>query len=138
MNEDAVQSKRRQNEEEATERRARILGLVYLDTREFENGVSLVRDEIDVDTMHREFVIPLQKGEEGKPYQFMVTSQTPRSTIERLTQTYTDQGRRIQFFLISNSAYQVFMLRHDPPVETHYDDIEIASESFAVKSASDM
>ncbi len=128
MNEDEVQRKRRQNEEEATSRRARILGLVYLDTREFEDGVTLVRDVIDVEQMHKEFIIPLQKGEEGRPYQFMVTSQTPRSTIERMTHEYTDNGLRIQFFLISNSAYQVFMLRHDPPQETHYDDIEIASE----------
>ena len=42
MNEEEIQRKRRQNEEEATERRARILGLVYLDTREFENDIPLV------------------------------------------------------------------------------------------------
>ena len=128
MNEDEVQRKRRQNEEDATERRARILGLVYLDTREFERDVPLVRDVLDVDRMHKEFIIPLQKGQEGQPYQFMVTSQTPRSTIERLTSEYTNNGLRIQFFLISNSAYQLFMYRHDPPQQVHYDDIEIASE----------
>ena len=128
MNEDEVQRKRRQNEEEATSRRARILGLVYLDTRDFENGVTLVRDVISVEQMHKDFIIPLQKGEEGRPYQFMVTSQTPRSTIENMTREYTDNGLRIQFFLISNSAYQIFMLRHDPPQEVHYDDIEIANE----------
>ena len=37
MEEDKVQLMRRQKEEEATEQRAGILGLTYLDTREFEN-----------------------------------------------------------------------------------------------------
>lgn len=128
MNENDVQNKRRQNEEEATARRARILGLVYLDTRDFEREIPLVRNVLEKDQMHKEFIIPLQKGEEGIPYQFMVTSQTPRHTIEKMTQEYNDAGLRIEFYLISNSAYQVFMLRHDPPQEVHYDDIEIAKE----------
>ena len=128
MNEDEVQRKRRQNEEDATARRAHILGLVYLDTRDFEKEIPLVRDVLDISQMHKEFIIPLQRGLEGKPFQFMVTSQTPRSTIDKMSKEYDDAGLRIQFFLISNSAYQVFMLRHDPPKEVHYDDIEIAKE----------
>ena len=128
MDEKSIQDKRRQNEEEATARRARILGLAYLDTREFENDIPLVKNVLEIEQMHKEFVIPLQKGEEGTPYQFMVTSQTPRSSIEKMEKEYTDVGLRIEFYLISNSAYQVFMLRHDPPKEIHYDDIEIAKE----------
>ena len=128
MNENEVQNKRRQNEEEATARRARILGLVYLDTRDFENDIPLVTNVLEKEQMHKECIIPLQKGQEGLPYQFMVTSQTPRSTIEKMAHEYNDAGLRIEFYLISNSAYQVFMLRHDPPQQVHYDDIEIAKE----------
>ena len=128
MNENDVQNKRRQNEEEATARRARILGLVYLDTRDFENDIPLVTNVLEKEQMHKECIIPLQKGQEGLPYQFMVTSQTPRSTIEKMAHEYNDAGLRIEFYLISNSAYQVFMLRHDPPQQVHYDDIEIAKE----------
>ena len=58
----------------------------------------------------------------------MVTSQTPRSVIERIRQEYTNEGEKADFFLISNSAYQVFMLRYDPPVEVRYNDIRIAGE----------
>ena len=58
----------------------------------------------------------------------MVTSQTPRSVIENMIQVYTDEGEKVDFFLISNAAYMVFMLRYDPPREIHYDDIKIASE----------
>ena len=42
MDEWEIQQKRRENEEKATEGRALILGLPYLDTREFENDVVLV------------------------------------------------------------------------------------------------
>lgn len=126
MNEEEVQRKRRQNEEEATARRANILGLPYLDTREFENDLPLVKDLIDVDQMHSDFIIPLQRGGGDEHYQYMVTSQTPRSLIEKMTQAYSDEGERVDFFLVSNSAYKVFMLRYDPPKEVIYDDIKIA------------
>lgn len=128
MDEGEVQAKRRQNEEEATARRARILGLIYLDTREFEKEIPLTMNLLEKDQMHAEFIIPLQEGDEIKPYQFMVTSQTPSSTIEKIEDEYSQRGLRTEFFLISNSAYQVFMLRYDPPMQVHYDDIEIASE----------
>ena len=60
MNEDEVQRKRRQNEEDATARRARILGLVYLDTRDFERDIPLIKDVLEISQMHKEFIIPLQ------------------------------------------------------------------------------
>ena len=128
MNEEEVQRKRRQNEEEATRKRAGILGLAYLDTRDFENELPLVRDVLEIKKMHEDYIIPLQKGAEAVPYQFMVTSQTPKSVIDTLTRTYEDDGMRVEFYLVSNSAYQVFMLRHDPPQVVHYDDIKIADE----------
>lgn len=128
MNEDEVQVKRRENEEEATRNRARILGFPYLDTREFENEIPLVKDLLDVKQMHQDFIIPLQKGGGEEHYQFMVTSQTPRSLIDKMRREYNDEGERVDFFLISGSAYKVFMLRYDPPKQVHYDDIKIAGE----------
>ena len=128
MNEDAVQAKRRENEEEATRTRARILGLPYLDTRPFEAELPLVKGVLDIKRMHDDFIIPLQKGNGAERYQFMVTSQTPRSLIEQIRKELEDNGQRVDFFLISKSAYQVFMLRHDPPKEIVYDDIKIATE----------
>ncbi|MBQ3409845.1 Flp pilus assembly complex ATPase component TadA [Candidatus Saccharibacteria bacterium] len=128
MEEAEIQEKRRQNEEQATQSRARILGLPYLDTRTFENTIPLVPGLLSVNQMHSDFIIPLQKGNEEEHYQFMVTSQTPKSTIDELRQGYVDAGERVDFFLISLSAYKTFMLRYDPPREIHYDDIKIASE----------
>ena len=128
MDEREIQQKRRDNEEKATENRSRILGLPYLDTREFEDKLPMVRDLLTIEQMHKDFILPLHKGDFSTHYQFMVTSQTPRSLIERMRQEYLDRGERADFFLISGSAYKVFMLRYDPPKEILYDDIKIAGE----------
>lgn len=128
MDENNIQTKRRDNEEQATESRGRILGIPYLDTRGFENEIPLTKGLLTVEQMHRDYIIPLQAGGGEEHYQFMVTSQTPRSVIERIRQEYTDEGEKADFFLISGSAYKVFMLRYDPPQVVHYDDIKIAGE----------
>ena len=128
MNESEIQEKRRENEEQAAAERAKILGLPYLDTRGFEDTIPLVPGLIDKEQMHRDFIIPLQKGDGEEHYQFMVTSQTPRSVINDIMNAHTAVGERVDFFLISLSAYKVFMLRYDPPREIIYDDIKIASE----------
>ena len=128
MDENEIQLKRRENEEQATRGRARILGLPYLDTRSFENEIPLTDGLITIPEMHQNFILPLRKGGEEDHFQFMVTSQTPRTLIEKMRQEYSDKGERVDFFLISNSAYKVFMLRYDPPKEIKYDDIKIAGE----------
>lgn len=128
MDEQETQRKRRDNEERATAERARILRLPYLDTRRFENDLPLTEDLLTTSEMHKHFIIPLQKGGDGEHYQFMVTSQTPGSVIEKMRKDYNDRGERADFFLITDSAYKVFMLRYDPPQETNYDDIRIAGE----------
>ncbi len=128
MNEEEIQKRRRENEEQSTAKRAMILNLPYLDTRKFENEIALVPDLMEVSKMHQDFLIPLQRGGGEEHYQFMVTSQTPRSVIDETRQEYANEGEKADFFLISNSAYQVFMLRYDPPRQVHYDDIKIAGE----------
>lgn len=128
MNEEEVQARRRENEEQATASRAKILGLPYLDTREFEETIPLVPGLLDKSEMHADFILPLQRGTAEEPYQFMVTSQTPRSRLIELRKKYEDNGQHVEFYLISGSAYKVFILRYDPPQEVKYDDIKIAKE----------
>ena len=128
MDEREIQERRRENEEQATAQRARILGLPYLDTREFENEMPLVKGLLQVKEMRQDFILPLHKGGGEEHYQFMVTSQTPRSLIQEMRQKYTDDGEKVDFFLVSQSAYKVFILRYDPPQEIVYDDIKIAGE----------
>lgn len=128
MDEKEIQIKRRNNEEKNTADRAHILGLPYLDTRAFENTIPLIDGMLSIEEMHHNFILPLHKGGGEEHFQFLVTSQTPRSVIQKMRDDYTEDGERVDFFLISNSAYKTLMLRYDPPKEVHYDDIKIASE----------
>ena len=128
MDEASIQLKRRENEEQSTASRAKILGLPYLDTRPFEENIPLVSGLLKIEEMHRDFILPLHKGGGEEHFQFLVTSQTPRSLIGKMRDEYTARGERVDFFLISNSAYKFLMLRYDPPKEIVYDDIKIAGE----------
>lgn len=126
--ENEIQHRRREHEEEATKQRAAILGVEYLDARDFENTLPLVTDVLTLDEMYKGYVIPLVKGSEGEFFQFAVTSQSPQSLMQTMSREYSDRGERIKFFLISGSAFKAFMLRFDPPRKTQYDDIVIAKE----------
>ena len=130
MEENKVQLMRRQKEEEATEQRAGILGLTYLDTREFENIFPLARDIFTNEQMYRAFLVPLQIGDidTNKPWRILITSQTPRSVIQKLSKKYQEEGKTLELFLISESAWKNIMRRYDPPKKIIYDDIEIAGE----------
>ena len=92
MNEQEIQQKRRDNEEQATLGRARVLGLPYLDTRSFEENIPLTQGLLSIEEMHRDYILPLHKGGNEDHYQFMVTSQTPRSLIQKMRQDYTNNG----------------------------------------------
>ena len=130
MEENKVQLMRRQKEEEATEQRARILGLTYLDTRDFEDIFPLARDLFTNEQMYRAFLVPLQIGDvdENKPWRVLITSLTPRSVIQKLSKKYQDEGKTLELFLVSESAWKNIMRRYDPPKKVVYDDIEIAGE----------
>lgn len=128
MDEKRIQLMRRQSDEEATQRRASILGLQYLDAREIENSLPLIKDIISIKEMHLNRLIPLMANEKANAYRFGVTSTTPQSVLRKMEKDYTEEGKAVQFLLISQSAYNVFMNRYDPPKEIVYDDIQIAKQ----------
>ncbi|QQG51307.1 MAG: type II/IV secretion system protein [Candidatus Saccharibacteria bacterium] len=128
MDEDRVQEKRREQDEKATQQRAAILGLQYLDTRDVEASLPLVTDILKNDEMYKGYVVPLTKGGGTEPFRFGVTSQTPQSLIRKMEADFNSRGENTQFLLISNSGFRAFMARFDPPKKTIYQDIEIAKE----------
>ena len=130
MDEDKIQARRRQQDEDATAKRATILGLRYLDAREIEDSFPLVKNMMNVQDMYKGFLAPLQSGDPGSgaAWRVMITSQTPSSLTQYLLKSYNDRGENIEFFLISNSAWRKIMNRYDPPREVIYDDIKIAGE----------
>ena len=130
MDEQKIQQRRREQEENATAKRADILGLTYLDTRPFEDEFQLVRGIYTNEQMYAGFLAPLQAGneEQGLPWRIMITSQTPRSVIQKIKRSYEENGKNVEFYLISEFAWKKIMRRYDPPKEIIYDDIEIAGE----------
>lgn len=124
-----IQQGRRDHEEKSTEQRAAILGMPYLDTRQFELELDLVTEGMmTIEDMHRYRMVPLQRGSEYEPFRFGATSNTPQSVIEKTKQQYADEGREAQIFLISNGGYMVLMNRYDPPKKVIYQDISIAKD----------
>lgn len=128
MDEQEVQRRRREQDERSTQQRAAILGLPYLDMRDLEMEIPLVKDLISVQQMHQDRMVPLVKGGNEIVYQFGVTSQTPQSVLQTMRREYDEKGDKIQFSLISLSGYRALMLRYDPPKQTQYQDIQIAKE----------
>ena len=128
MDEDKIQARRREQDEEATRRRASILGLQYLDGREFEDTLPLLKDVLTIEEMYKGRLVPLAFNEDDQSYRFGVTSQTSESLMKQMRDQYIENGKRVFFFLISGSAFRSIMLRFDPPKKVIYDNIEIAKE----------
>lgn len=128
MDENKIQQQAREADEQSTQRRAAILGLPYLDLRPVENELNLLEDVLDVDTMHKNRLIPLVAGNDSEPWQFGITTQTPQSILKDITDRYSAQAQNTVFHLISQSGFRVMMERYDPPVKVTYDDIRIANE----------
>ena len=68
MDEDRIQQQRRDQDEDATRKRAAILGLQYLDAREFEQTIPLIRDILTIEEMYNGHVVPLaaERSEERR------------------------------------------------------------------------
>ena len=128
MDDVKLMQRRRDQDEKATRERAAILGLSYLDTREFETTLPLTQGVLSNEEMYKGRLVPLVAGNEQEPFRFGVTSQTPQSLIQQLRQEYSEHAYVVEFFLISGSAFRAFMLRYDPPKQTIYEDIKIAQE----------
>lgn len=128
MDEEEVQQRRREQDEHSTKQRGALLGLDYLDTREFEAELPLAQGVMTIEKMHQDKMVPLVKGGGDAVYQFGVTTQTPQSVLEKIRREYNDRGEIVHFSLISLSGYRALMLRYDPPKKVIYDDIEIAKE----------
>lgn len=86
MDEDKIQQRRRDQDEKATQERAAILGLQYLDTRELEGTLPLAEGILDIQDMYKGRLVPLIAGNESEPFRFGVTSQTPQSLIRQTEQ----------------------------------------------------
>ncbi len=114
----------RLDEEQASQRRARILGMNYVDTSMLEPK-TLYKDLLSVPELYDLKVIPLRL-EKGRIL-FGVTTTTSQQTMHGLTQRFADY--RVEFAIISDIGYREYMRLYDPPKEVVYQDIEITGNA---------
>lgn len=114
----------REQEEQNTQRRASLLGLQYLDTRETSKTAPLISDVLTKEEMYGGKLIPLSDGHENAPLAFGITAATPQPLLTRLRDRFAD--RVVQFVMISDNGFREFMLRYDPPKKVVYQDVKIA------------
>jgi len=114
----------RQSEEQATAKRAGLLGLQYVDSRGWSQQVELIKDMLSVQDMSALHAVPVEVG--GGRLVLAITITTAQTVMRQLRERFKDLN--LSFILMSDSGFRELMLRHDPPKEIKYDDISIKSE----------
>lgn len=112
----------RVDDEQSTARRARILGMVYVDTSKMAEK-QLYKSVLSNSELYGLKVIPLYA--DAHTINFGVTTTTSQQTMNQLKQRFQDQ--RVSYALISDSGFREFMRLYDPPKQVVYHDIDIAS-----------
>lgn len=110
----------RRDEEQATQRRARVLGMDYFDTSQ-PGDKPLYRNWLSVPELRQLKVIPVRSDRSN--ILFGVTTTTSQKTMNELRQRFADQ--RVSFAIISDAGYREYMRLYDPPKKIEYRDIEI-------------
>lgn len=114
----------RHDEELATQRRATLLNLNYVDTSAITDKV-LYKDLIPVADMYQKRIIPVQADDSN--ILFGITTTTSQQTLNEVAQRFND--RRLAFALISGAGYREYMKLYDPPKQVTYQDISFSEES---------
>lgn len=112
----------RVDEERATQRRARILGLNYVDT-------SLMADKplfpniLTTEQLVNLRIVPLKA--EKSYILFGITTTTSQQTMTQINQHFNDQ--RLEYAIISDTGFSDYMKLYNPPKQITYQDINIAN-----------
>lgn len=120
------QTRFRNEDESNTQRRSGLLGLQYLDTRQFATTAPLFKDVLTVGEMRQGRLAPLSDGNEDTPLIFGITVSTPQPLLTQLRDRF--RNRVVKFMMISDSGFDELMLRYDPPKKVVYEDVRIAKE----------
>ncbi len=112
------------DEEQSTERRARILGFDYVDTSKIINKI-LYKEVMSNDQIKNLKAVPLQADKSN--IVFGITTTTSQQAISHIKQTYLDQ--RITFAIISDTGYREYLNLYDPPPKIEYQEIDINKTS---------
>lgn len=110
----------RHDEEQATQRRARVLNMEYFDTST-QTEKPLYRDILTNEELYAFKVIPLRFFDNN--LLFGVTTTTSQQTMTDLRARFADN--RVAFTIISDVGYREYMKLYDPPKQVVYQDISI-------------
>jgi len=112
----------RLDEERATQRRARLLAMTYVDTS--VPGIkTLYKSILTIPELNRFRVVPLQADRSN--ILFGITNTTSQQVMNGLRQRFSDQ--RVVFALISDAGFRYYMLLYNPPPKVVYQDISLQS-----------
>lgn len=116
----------RRDEEVATQRRAQVLGLTYLDATMLSEH-PLYKELLPIPDMRSMRVVPLrvQKG----AMLFGITTTTSQQVVTRLQRQFTDS--RLSFVIISDASFRDYMQLYDPPKQVTYQDISLSEKGDA-------
>lgn len=113
----------RYDEEVATQRRAQVLGLNYVDSRSPQKP--LFKEVLSVQEMYQKRVVPVQSDQSN--ILFGITTTTSQQTIKELESRFTE--KRVGFAIISDTGYREYMRLYDPPKQIVYQDISFAGDA---------
>ncbi len=86
----------RYDEEQATQRRARILGMNYVDTSQYQNK-PLFKDLLTVPELRERRVIPLTTDQSH--ILFGITTTTSQNTMQQLQQRFPGSASQLRHYL---------------------------------------
>jgi type II secretory ATPase GspE/PulE/Tfp pilus assembly ATPase PilB-like protein len=114
----------REKEEMATQRRARILGIPYVNTGGPEEK-PLYKDLLPFQELQSLKVVPIFYDEHH--INFGVTNMTSQQTMEALRKRFLDQ--RVTFAMISDHGFSDYMKLYNPPKQVIYQDVKLAGDN---------
>ena len=110
----------RAEQEQSTQRRARILGMNYVDTSAIPNK-QLFQQILSVPDLYRLKIVPLNADQSNILFGILTT--TPQSALAEVKQHFND--KIVGFAIISDAGYHDYMALYDPPKKVVYHDIAL-------------
>jgi len=110
----------RVDEEHATQRRARLLGITYFDTS-VQGVKTLYKTILTTPELNQFRAVPLQADRSN--VLFGITNTTSQQVMNGLRQRFSDQ--RVTYALISDAGFRDYMHLYNPPKQVVYQDITL-------------
>ncbi len=108
------------DEEQATQRRARVLGMNYVDTSQLPEK-PLYKELLTTQELYQLKLVPVRADKSN--LLFGVTTTTSQQAMASLRQRFIEQ--RVAFAIISDTGYSDYMRLYDPPKQIVYEDIAV-------------